>query len=268
MANILYSDTDFPQQGILVEESLYETLYRLQEAHWGLRDHKDSEFASAINWLHTRMIHTSPRLQWHPTDYDRERTGGYRKPSGEYVVLIGYPKLPTGEAAVNPPLALAHIFLSATGGGDADQQRVSDMHLVRDAHLVSDAHLVRDNLLDVYPGPRKRRPELLSAGYFCCPSCTAQYQLALSQASPTLYRDQEPHFMRNFQASRSERRRWYRYPFYYTLLALHEIGSDAAQEELHTVAQGIRPSLLKRYQGGDRQSRFRRLALETALDYG
>jgi hypothetical protein len=248
MANILYSDTDFSQQGILVEESLYETLYRLQEAHWGLRDYRDSELASAIDWLRTRMIQPSPQLQWRRTDYDLERTGGYRKPSGEYVRAINI-KLATGEAAVNPSLTFAHIFLSATGGHDAD-----GMH-------------VRDNLLDVYPGPRKR-PQLLSDGSFCCPPCTAQYQLALSQASPTLYREQEPNFMQKLRASRSDRRRWYRYPFYYTLLALHEIGSEAAQEELHTVAQGIRPSLLKRYQGDERQSRFRRLALETALDYG
>ena len=126
---------------------------------------------------------------------------------------------------------------------------------------------VRDNLLDVYPGPRKRQPELLSAGTFCCPPCTSQYQLALRKASPSLYGKQEPHFMESLEASRSDRRRWYRYPFYYTLLALHEIGSEAAQEELHTVAQGLRLSLLGRYQGGDRQSRFRRLALETALGY-
>jgi hypothetical protein len=74
-------------------------------------------------------------------------------------------------------------------------------------------------------------------------------------------------FIYSLQASRSGRRRWYRYPFYYTLLALHEIGSEAAQEELHAIAQGLRPSLLRRYQGSDRQSRFRKLALGTALGY-
>jgi len=57
------------------------------------------------------------------------------------------------------------------------------------------------------------------------------------------------------------------YPFYYTLLALHGIGSQAAQEELHTVARGLLPSLLGRYQVSDRQSRFRRLAIDAALAY-
>ena len=38
--------------------------------------------------------------------------------------------------------------------------------------------------------------------------------------------------------------------------------------ELRYVAQRIRPSLLKRYQGkDDRPSRFRQLAIETALKY-
>jgi hypothetical protein len=74
-------------------------------------------------------------------------------------------------------------------------------------------------------------------------------------------------FIQSLQASSSGRRRWYRYPFYYTLLALHEIGSEAAQEELHAIVQALRPSLLRRYQGSDRQSWFRKLALETALGY-
>jgi len=248
MANILYTGTDFPRQGLLVEESLYETLYRLQETHWGLRDHTDGELASAIDWLRTRMVKPSPQLGWRRTDYDRERTGGYRKPSGRYARTT-YLKLPTGEAAINPSLTFAHIFLSATPADDADQVRV------------------RDNLLDVYPGPRARQPELLSAGTFCCPTCTTQYQLALSKASPNLYRQQEANYMHSLQASRSGRHRWYRYPFYYTLLALHEIGSEAALAELHAIAQGIRPTLLRRYQGSDRQSRFRKLALETALGY-
>ena len=62
MANILYSGTDFPQRGILVEESLHETLYCLQEAHWGLRDHTDSEIVAAIDWLRTRW--SSPPRSW------------------------------------------------------------------------------------------------------------------------------------------------------------------------------------------------------------
>jgi hypothetical protein len=43
--------------------------------------------------------------------------------------------------------------------------------------------------------------------------------------------------------------------------------SDAAPDELHAIAQKVRPLLLERYQGSDRQFRFRWLTLETALAY-
>jgi hypothetical protein len=187
VASILYSAEDFPRQPLLVEDSLYETLYRFQEARWGLRDHTEPELASGIDWLRSRLAQPSPRLQWHRTDCDRERTGHYRKPSGEFVPTTTL-KLPTGEAAISFSLTLAHIFLSSTPADDPDHA------------------LVRDNLLDIYPGPRLR-PEPLSAGTFCCPPCTTQYQLALSRASPNPYAKQEPRFIESLRASRSGRRR-------------------------------------------------------------
>jgi hypothetical protein len=82
------------------------------------------------------------------------------------------------------------------------------------------------------------------------------------------YEAQEPAFMEILRRDRADGHRWKQHPFYYTILALDELGTDAARQELHEVARHIRPSLLRRYQdAGDRPSRLRKLALETALTY-
>jgi hypothetical protein len=82
------------------------------------------------------------------------------------------------------------------------------------------------------------------------------------------YDAQEPAYMETLRRDRGAGHRWVQHPFYYTILALDEIGTAATRQELHHVARHIRPSLLRRYQAkDDRPSRFRRLAIETALKY-
>ncbi len=64
---------------------------------------------------------------------------------------------------------------------------------------------------------------------------------------------------------RTTRGRWKNCPFYYTILSLDEMNTEATQEELVNAAERVNRSVLKCYQGNDGASRFRRLAGEAAL---
>ena len=61
--------------------------------------------------------------------------------------------------------------------------------------------------------------------------------------------------------------RWYRAPFYVTVLALHDIGSKAAKEELRRVARRVKPNLADKWTGEDRASRAKAKAAEILLAY-
>ena len=243
MANVMYAGTEFGSQDVLVEASLYETLYRLEEAHHGLRPHKASQIRDAMDWLESRLDPRSRRLSFSRTDFDRQVTGGYRAASGEYVKLR-YVKLPTGEGTWNDGVQSIRTLL---------QWQDPDTEIAQRA---------RTSFLEVYPG------RLDSPGRFCCGRCNAVYQPTLKLVDPERYEVQEEAFVEVLHRDRTEGLRWKQHPFYYTLLALDEIGTGAARDELRYVAHRIRPSLLRRYQDkDDRPSRFRRLAIETALRY-
>jgi hypothetical protein len=120
----------------------------------------------------------------------------------------------------------------------------------------------RTSFLEEYPYPGAR------PGRFCCARCNAVYQPALKLVDPERYQAQEGAFIDELHRDRTKGMRWKQHPFYYTLLALDEIGTDAAREELRYVGHRMRPSVLKRYRGKkDRASRFRQLAIEKALQY-
>jgi hypothetical protein len=243
MANVMYSGTEFSSKDVLVETSLYETLYRLQEAYYGLRPCTLAQIRDALDWVESRRDPHSRRLVFQRTDYDRQVTGGYRTASGERV-KVRYIKLPTGEGTWNSAVQYIRLLLN---------WEEPSTEIVQQA---------RASFLEAYPFPHA------APGRFCCARCNAVYQPTLRLVDPKRYAAQEPAFIKTLRHDRAEGHRWKQHPFYYTILALDEIGTDAARRELGDVARHIRPSLLKRYQGkGDRPSRFRRLAIETALKY-
>jgi hypothetical protein len=243
MANLMHDGQEFETQGVLVEESLYETFYRLQEAHYGLRSCTHQQIREALNWLEERQDPRSNRLAFERTDYDRRATGGYRASSGKYVRLR-YVKLPTGEGTWNHAVQAIRVLLNWEDPAAEVVQRA------------------KTSFLERYPFPGA------APGRFCCARCNAVYQPTLRLVDRERYDDQEPAFMEVLHNDRADGTRWKQHPFYYTILALDEIGTPAARDELFHVARHIRPSLLKRYQGRqDRASRFRKLALETALQH-
>ena len=243
MANVLYAGTEFSSQDVLVETSLYETLYQLQEAHYGLRPHTPQQIRDALDWVESRQAPRSRRLVFERTDFDRQMTGGYRAASGEHV-KVKYIKLPTGEGTWNSAVQFIRLLLNWEDPSAEIVQRA------------------KTSFLEVYPFPHA------APGRFCCARCNAVYQPTLRLVDAERYDAQEPAYIETLRRDRGGGHRWMQHPFYYTILALDEIGTDATRRELHHVARHIRPSLLKRYQAkDDRPSRFRRLAIETALKY-
>jgi hypothetical protein len=228
---------------VLVEASLYETLYRLQEAYYGLRPYTPGQIRNALDWIESRRKSDSSRLAFKRTDLDRERTGGYRKASGERV-NVRYLKLPTGEGTWNSAVQSIRLLLNWEAPSAEIVQRA------------------KTSFLEVYPFPHA------APGRFCCGRCNAVYQPTLKLVDPERYVAQEEAFVDVLHRDRTEGARWKQHPFNYTILALHEIDTPAARDELRYVAHRVRPSLLKRYQGkSDRSSRFRSLAIEKALKY-
>jgi hypothetical protein len=170
-------------------------------------------------------------------------TGGYNTPSGEHV-RVRHVKLPTGEGTWNFAVEYVRILLHWEDPA---------------AEIVAQA---RASFLQVYPGSHP------APGRFCCGRCNALYQPTLHRADADRYAAQEQAFTETLRRDRAGGHRWVQHPFYYTLLALDDIGTDATQKELHEVARHIRPSRLRRYQDKeDRASRFRQAALKTALAY-
>lgn len=243
MANVMYETKAFDPDGVLVTDSLYETLYRLEEARAGLRATTADQVSDALGWLKARQNSERPGLRFDRTEFDREQTGGYRAASGDYVP-VRYLKLPTGEGKWNTTVAALKLILHW-------EALDSDM-----------AQGARASFLDIYPYPNA------APGRFCCGNCNATYQPALKAVAPDAYAAQEPAFIEVLRRERDGRSRWKGHPFYATVLSLAEIGTDAALDELHAVAQHVRPPLRNRYQDkADRVSKFRTLALETALAY-
>ena len=101
-------------------------------------------------------------------------------------------------------------------------------------------------------------------GFYCCGICTASFWRHLAAGgldSPApRFRDG----LRALASCRSEGRRWNRFPFFYTLLALTEIDLPDARKELRWAAPAAERSL-KTLRGTGRFPKRRRAVLEQAL---
>jgi len=74
MPTVLYAGDDFPQPSVLVEDSLYETIYRLEETYWGLRHLSKKEAKRTFKWIRSRIDYGREDVLVR-TEYDRLRTG-------------------------------------------------------------------------------------------------------------------------------------------------------------------------------------------------
>lgn len=257
MSSYMIEGDEFSTSEICVRESVYETIIRLEEAKYGLRNTSDYQIMEAIDFLKSRWNWESP-YGFERTSFDRELTGGYKKESGERV-RSSYVKFPTGEPKYNFYTSFSDQILTWE----------------KDAGTIEET---RKYFLEKYPGPYnwEQRAKLNKDfaryyprvyGYWCCGSCNILYQKTLIKADSEFYYEKEGYFLDNLKERRTERGRWKNYPFFYAILSLDEIGSDGTQEELKTVAESLNPSLSNRYMKEDRASRFRWKSIETLLEY-
>jgi len=109
------------------------------------------------------------------------------------------------------------------------------------------------------------KPHLSSSGIFCCGPCTVSVWRHLLVAG----RREPPSWvakgMRTLKAHRKDDGTWRRFPFHYTLLALGDMGSGAAKEEMRHAS-----AVCQRYLSGPERrgklSQRRRLVAERVLE--
>jgi len=250
----MYEPEDFATDGVLVEESLRETLYRLDEAYWGLRPLSREEAKRTFEWLASRA-HFDRDSLFEPTEYDKQRLAGHRDPETGKWVRVGLKGL-TGERGGGPGGAVLRTAM-----------RMPDV-------LPDFAEKLRKYFIYMEPGPKGPRfgpgsERILERGMYCCQPCTIPYEASLRRAAPGLYRRQEAKFIAHLKSwrERGGGTRWYRAPFYYTVLALHDIGSKATREELRCVADRVRPSIATKWKAENRASRAKARAAEILLTY-
>jgi hypothetical protein len=102
-------------------------------------------------------------------------------------------------------------------------------------------------------------------GVYCCGPCTAAYWRNLAAGGLKNQKKRLEMGMKYLFKMRDGKSRWRRMPFYYTLLALSEIDSHPAKEELRYAAPGLE-KLLKRYQNKNKFEKRRRKLIEHILD--
>lgn len=226
---------------VLVENSLAETLWRLEEVRMGFVRIPREKVNKALDWIQERQgKEGSYKVNGHnlfaPAEDDKEK-----------VELI------TGEK------------FDSTGGTDhiLGQEALRALMLWGRGEDVETKRALKAlySLLDTeqdYGTPRE-------SGFFCCAKCSVAMLKTVSVVKTESWEETLEQGVGKINQNRDGEGRWGKYPFYYTLLALSEIESDSAIEELKYAAENG-GSLLKRYEGkDDRKSIFRKIGLETAV---
>jgi len=218
---------------ILVSESLAETLWRLEEVRLGFRPRSAGRVEEALDFVLSRQgLKGSYMRLFAPTERDLQ---GVRLPSGEKL-----------ESA-----ALRHIL-----GEEA--LRAAVLWNRGSAKAVKTALDSFDELLD------RGEPCARKSGFYCCHRCAPAFLRTLIATKPEGWAETLERGVQKIRRERTSDGRWHGFPFFYTLLALSDMDSSSAKAELRH-AGTMAGRILKRYQGIDRTSRFRRLGLEAAL---
>jgi hypothetical protein len=101
-------------------------------------------------------------------------------------------------------------------------------------------------------------------GRYCCYNCTIAFLRTLALVKPEEWEKILQRALKGIEKARANNGKWHGFPFYYTLLTLSELNTPLAQAELRH-ASTTAERLLKRYDGNNRVSCFRKLALEATL---
>jgi len=125
---------------------------------------------------------------------------------------------------------------------------------------------VRQSLDKAQTGILNRiRPHILPSGVFCCGPCTVSVWRHLLVADRKESGRWLAMGMKTLKAHRKDDGTWRRFPFHYTLLALDDMDSSAAREEMRHAS-----AVCERYLSGPERrgklSERRRLVAERVLD--
>lgn len=101
-------------------------------------------------------------------------------------------------------------------------------------------------------------------GFYCCGTCTAALWRHLAVGGLMQSKRRLKAGLRVLRRYRDGTGKWRRFPFYYTLLALSELGRTLASDELHYTAP-LCERLLNRYKAKNKIARRRRILLERIL---
>ena len=102
--------------------------------------------------------------------------------------------------------------------------------------------------------------DLVKDGFYCCGKCSASYWRHLVVGTVSNPQDRLRDGLGRLKSCRTGDGQWKVFPFYYTLLAVAEIGPDLAAGELKYVA-GRCERLLKRLRNGNGKFNARRATL-------
>jgi len=216
---------------ILVSESLQETLWRLEEVRQGFRNKSATYVQEALQWVLARQgLPGSYSNLFMPTVQDV--TQGARLLTGERMRSGGGTRHVLGEEA------LRTVIVWKLGSASAVTEAVKGFNQI------------------IERGGK--------SGSYCCHTCTMSFLRTLTVVEPDKGGEIVEKGLNKIRKARTSDGRWRGFPFYYTLLTLSEIDTTSAHAELRHASKTAE-RLLKRYQNGDRVSRFRRLALEKTL---
>lgn len=221
------------EERMLVEDSLQETLWRLEEARQGFRSPLSSQVEEALEWVLSRQGLPGSYLGlFLPTGLDLSR--GVQLLTGE--------RFPSRNVLTRHVLgeeALRTIMVWKRGSSEAAAGAVKGF----------------DRILE--RGGK--------TGFYCCYTCTLSFLRTLTAVKPDGWEEILERSLNRIELARTPDGRWHGFPFYYTLLALSEADKPAARTQLKH-ARKTAEKLLKRKSRNDRTTLFRRLGLNAALN--
>ncbi|MFW6041113.1 MAG: hypothetical protein ACOC85_04685 [Thermoplasmatota archaeon] len=225
---------------LVVERSLAETLWRLEEVRMGFSRADRDKVSRALDWIQKRQgLEGAYSVDEHrffaPAEKDKDKV---KLITGEKYDRTG------GTDHILGQEALRTLILWGRGEEIETKKALTTLHVLLDQK--------EDGVTPT------------ETGFFCCAKCSVSMLKTVSVVKTESWEKTLKEGILKISKNRDGEGRWKRYPFYYTLLTLSEIQSPEAIDELRYVSKKAR-SLLKRYkEPKDRESLFRRIGLETA----
>jgi hypothetical protein len=219
--------------GLLVPESLQETVYRLEEVRRGFRTGSNMEVKKALDWVLGRQGQKgSYRGLFAPTEKDLSE--GLQTLTGER-----YPGRGALTRHVLGEEALRAVILWNRKSHPMAVKALNGFEEMVNGH---------------------------TNGFYCCYNCTPAFLRTLSTSKLNGWDEILDKGISNIKKARAINGRWRGFPFYYMLLALSEMDLPSAKDELRFAGKTAQKLVGKYKNKNDRVSRFKTVGLEAAIN--